>query len=365
MTYVTFLSAAFPNVYLRMDGKEVEQKHRTAQGYVGGIVNGQYSAAPGLYEQFIIENQGNGIYGISSVHHGGLYLRMDGSNVKAYAENGSGEVTCHFDGIRSYEKFRLEKQADGTYAIASVQFPGVYLRMDGRALTESSESGDGIVNCQWGVSEYEKFHIFPRFQEVKICYLDLEPIEIGQLLDQTTVSELKDTIRNHFADRIPYIDTIPKHLLRLSCEKKILYDDAHSLFSYAINRKYDPSGESIVLDMTILPEAYYTQKKELYSSSSLQPLFEAIEHLYEEIKHFQISIDAIEEYSITTYHAIYSVYILQPKTLISLFMPNKSPIPNIMRSLPLYVINPLSRYRTFSIIRLIILSQQRSSRISG
>lgn len=47
------------------------------------------------------------------------------------------------------------------FAIASVQFPGVYLRMDGAGVTVGTNTpgGAGTVNCQGIASTYEKFRL--------------------------------------------------------------------------------------------------------------------------------------------------------------------------------------------------------------
>jgi hypothetical protein len=59
-------------------------------------------------------------------------------------------------GSDTWEKFRFEPQPDGSKAIASVQFPGVYLRLD-NSTGGGGNSGSGTVNCQGYVGAYEKF----------------------------------------------------------------------------------------------------------------------------------------------------------------------------------------------------------------
>jgi hypothetical protein len=67
-------------------------------------------------------------------------------------------VNCQY-GASASETFTLEWQPDGTVAIASVQFPGVYLRMDGTGVTAPTASGGGTVNCQYGASAWETFRL--------------------------------------------------------------------------------------------------------------------------------------------------------------------------------------------------------------
>ena len=91
------------------------------------------------------------VMSIASVQFQGVYLRMDGSGMK---------VNCQY-GAGTYEKFNLVPQSDGSVAIASLQFPGAYLYMDGSGVTQPSGTGGGTVNCQYGVGTYETFNLIP------------------------------------------------------------------------------------------------------------------------------------------------------------------------------------------------------------
>jgi hypothetical protein len=148
---VSIASAQFAGVVLRMDGSGVTQP--TGPG--GGIVNCQFGVD--ALEKFRLEAQSDGTTAIASIQFPGVYLRMDGSGVTQPTGAGGGIVNCQF-GVGAWEKFRLEPQSDGTTAIASVQFQGVYLRMDGSGVTQPSGAG-GIVNCQFGVGAWEKFKL--------------------------------------------------------------------------------------------------------------------------------------------------------------------------------------------------------------
>jgi hypothetical protein len=83
---------------------------------------------------------------------------MDGTGVTAATASGGGIVNCQY-GASGWEKFTLEWQPDGSVAIASVQFPGVHLRMDGTGVTAATASGGGRVNCQSGVGASTAFRI--------------------------------------------------------------------------------------------------------------------------------------------------------------------------------------------------------------
>jgi hypothetical protein len=153
-TVVNIASVAFPGVYLRMDGSGVTQP--TGPG--AGIVNCQSFAGP--WEKFTLETQADNTIAIASVQFPGVYLRMDGSGVTQPTGPGAGIVNCQ-SFVGPWEKFRIETQSDGTVAIASVQFPGVYLRMDGRGVTQPTGPGAGIVNCQFTAGPLEKFNLVP------------------------------------------------------------------------------------------------------------------------------------------------------------------------------------------------------------
>lgn len=149
---LTFASDAFPGVYLRTDGTGVT----APTGPGGGTVNCQFGFGP--WEKFKLERQSSGTVAIASIAFPGVYLRMDGSGVSAPIGSGGGTVNCQF-GVGPWEEFKLELQNDGTFAIASIAYPGVYLRMDGNGVTAPTGPGGGTVNCQFGVGPWEKFKL--------------------------------------------------------------------------------------------------------------------------------------------------------------------------------------------------------------
>jgi len=147
-------SAQFPNAYLRMDGTGVT-------GFVGpgaGTVNCQFGA--GSWEKFLFVPQSDGSVAIGSLQFPGVFLRMDGTGVTGFTGPGGGQINCQF-GAGAWEKFKLVPQGDGTVAIESVQFPNVFLRMDASNVTQFSGPGSGIVNCQFGAGAWEKFRLLP------------------------------------------------------------------------------------------------------------------------------------------------------------------------------------------------------------
>lgn len=145
-------SAQFPQACLRLDGSGLTQYADSG----GGAVNCQYG--PGLWERFRFEPQVDGSYAIASVQFFNVYLRVDGRGAVQFENSGSGSVNGQF-GVGDWERFRLVPQGDGTMAIESMAFPGVYLRMDANSVTQYADSGSGTVNCQLGLGAWEKFYL--------------------------------------------------------------------------------------------------------------------------------------------------------------------------------------------------------------
>ena len=71
---------------------------------------------------------------IGSAAFKNIFLRLDGTGVTQPTGPGGGGANAQF-GPGPMQQFRLEDQADGSVAIASVAFPKVYLRLDGRGIT--------------------------------------------------------------------------------------------------------------------------------------------------------------------------------------------------------------------------------------
>ncbi|WP_051536776.1 fascin domain-containing protein [Nitrosospira briensis] len=154
---VAIAAKAFPNIYLRMDGTEVARRGRPGDG---GLVNCHFGAGP--WEQFRIHSQPDGLVTIESAAFPGVFLRMDGTEVARRGRPGDGGlVNCHF-GAGPWEQFRIHSQPDGLVTIESAAFPGVFLRMDGSGITQPENAGAGVVNCQFGAGGWEHFRILPR-----------------------------------------------------------------------------------------------------------------------------------------------------------------------------------------------------------
>ncbi len=147
---VTIESVEFPGVFLRMDGRGVNRFNR---GGIG-VVNSQFGAD--LWEKFSIQSEDVG-YSIQSVAFPGVFLRMDGNGVNAFNPSGGGVVNGQ-SGAYSWEKFYIQSEDVG-YSIKSVQFPGVFLRMDGYGVNAFNPGGGGVVNGQFGSDSFEQFKL--------------------------------------------------------------------------------------------------------------------------------------------------------------------------------------------------------------
>jgi hypothetical protein len=144
-------SVKYPNVFLRLDGRNV-----TPSAPVGGVVNAQYTEGP--WEKFVLEQNNDGTISFASVAFPGVYLRLDGTGVTQRMPNGGGVVNVQY-GNQAYEKFQLQPQDDGSFAFLSAQFPLVYLRLDGTGVTHPTNDGGGVVNAQYTAGDQEMFRI--------------------------------------------------------------------------------------------------------------------------------------------------------------------------------------------------------------
>ena len=151
---VALSSTQFNDVHVRVDGRGVTQP----QAAGSGVVNCQFEV--GAWEKFRIEPQADGTVAIASAAFNNVYLRVDGRGLTQPQGAGGGIVNCQF-GASAWEKFRIEPQADGTVAIASAAFNHIYLRVDGRGLTQPQGAGGGVVNCQFGAGPWERFNLEP------------------------------------------------------------------------------------------------------------------------------------------------------------------------------------------------------------
>ena len=93
---------------------------------------------------------------IQSVQFPNVFLRLDGSGVTSFNGNGVGRVNCQFT-AGPYEKFILRPYGTDQFSIESLQFPNVVLRLDGSQVTSFQGSGSGTVNGQFGAGPYERF----------------------------------------------------------------------------------------------------------------------------------------------------------------------------------------------------------------
>ncbi|HEX8241419.1 MAG TPA: hypothetical protein VF574_16915 [Allosphingosinicella sp.] len=155
MNFVTYSgfaieSAAFPNVFLRMDAAGVPGNQLPAGG---GFVNCQSS--PGAWERFQLVHHPDSSAVIESIAFPGAYLRIAGEGVTKFVAAGGGKVNAQgFMG--GWERLRLRFGPNLDFTIESVSFPGVFVRMDGSGVGGSG-TGNNIVNCQFGAGPYERF----------------------------------------------------------------------------------------------------------------------------------------------------------------------------------------------------------------
>ena len=151
---VAIQSTVAPNPFLRMDGTGITEP----SGVGGGAVNCQNSVGP--FEKFRLVPQEGESYALESVEFKNVFLRIDGADVTEFEAAGAGAVNCQF-GAGAFERFKLSPEGQDSVAIGSVQFPNVFLRMDGHSAVVFNPAGSGIVNCQFGAGPFEKFRLVP------------------------------------------------------------------------------------------------------------------------------------------------------------------------------------------------------------
>ena len=161
-------SVEFPNVYLGCDGTRVTHW----QGPGGGTVNCQYKP-PSPWESFYIypvemapslAPQTTYKVVIESVKFRQVFIRMDSKGMHSFIYTGGGEVNCQFT-ASSWESYFLRQETNGVVSFRHVQFPHLYIRLDGTGVHSWSSSGGGTVNCQYydnpssASSSWESFHL--------------------------------------------------------------------------------------------------------------------------------------------------------------------------------------------------------------
>lgn len=101
---VAFESILYPGIYLRLAGNGI----RSFAGAGAGLLNCQFGAD--AWEHFKLHEQPDGSYTIESAAFPNVYLRMDGNNPSKKTDN-FGKVNCQY-GAGSCEKFYLVNVPD-------------------------------------------------------------------------------------------------------------------------------------------------------------------------------------------------------------------------------------------------------------
>jgi len=143
-----------------------------------GSVNAQYYSPAGTttysygWEVFKVHQNSDSTLCIISVYFPNAYLRMDGSSCSPpQTGSGCGSVNAQYyttgSDCSGYENFNLVSDGNGQYGIQSVHFPNAYLRMDGSSCSSQTGSGCGSVNAQYyspagtTTGGYEAFNLIP------------------------------------------------------------------------------------------------------------------------------------------------------------------------------------------------------------
>ena len=151
MVLVAIESVASPNHYVRLDGQGVS--HFLPPG--GGTVNTQ--SFIGTYETFTLVENNDGTVSFRSTVFNNVFIRLEGNEVEAgkLLPPGGGTVNAQYTAL-TLERFKIHKKADpagkyqGIVGIESAASPGRYLRLDGNA---------NKVNVQGVFKTLEEFKI--------------------------------------------------------------------------------------------------------------------------------------------------------------------------------------------------------------
>ena len=119
-------------------------------------MNGQFGAF--AWERFCIRPQTNGTVAFELVAFPGRFLRLDGRGVTDFLPPGGGVVNVQF-GAFAWEQFWPRRQFGGPdkFTFESAAFPNVFLRLDGTGVTHFLGSGGGTLNAQFAAYAWEHF----------------------------------------------------------------------------------------------------------------------------------------------------------------------------------------------------------------
>ncbi|MEL6864500.1 MAG: hypothetical protein AAFP19_08780 [Bacteroidota bacterium] len=127
-------SSVYPHHYLSIDNGEFFGSRYGDQGKIA------VAQKIGDHEPLAITAVSEGLYTIASTDVKERYLRMDGATITPQSKHPGGILNLQVY-VGQYEKFRFEKQADGTYVITSLAFPGRYLHMSKDKVQVSNKIG--------------------------------------------------------------------------------------------------------------------------------------------------------------------------------------------------------------------------------
>lgn len=155
-------SEAFPNVYMRCNASGFTAH----SGSGGGEVNCQYGP-PREWEIFYFcpmevapslapQSRESYVVALRNVFWNSTWVRMDSQGMDRPAGPGGGQVNCQHASTEAkrWEAFTIKAQERGV-SFQSLQWPNIYIRMDGGSVHQYTESGGGMVNCQYYNSPYD------------------------------------------------------------------------------------------------------------------------------------------------------------------------------------------------------------------
>ena len=152
------LSTYFSNVYVRNYGEGLDHSHTQ-----GGSVKCHYEIISDYERLYIyplemppsLAVQPDRIRVVlETVEWDNVFIRLDASQAKhQYSSSGEGTVNCHY-GVLNYETYWQQKEdGENVFSFISTTFPNFRIRVDGSGVNSQHTLG-GVVNCQYYSDEF-------------------------------------------------------------------------------------------------------------------------------------------------------------------------------------------------------------------
>ena len=135
----------------------------------GGCPNSAPRLTVEMISRFLEWMNGLKLKSLRSVQFPDVYLRCNGREVTQWKEGGGGTVNCQYKPPKKLEKFYiypveiapslLQPQTTYKVVIESAESRQVFIRMNGQGMSQPMGPGGGKVNCQFAISSWETYFL--------------------------------------------------------------------------------------------------------------------------------------------------------------------------------------------------------------